>query len=196
MLGAHHLVCLHPIGEALRLDAAEIAVLKQTAQQTAGGCIDGDGARRRRGLQTRRQVRCLADHTAFLGFPGAYQIADHHHAGANANADLERLNAAQLANRLDERQSGPHRTLSVVLMRLRIAEIDEHAVAHVFRHEPAEAGDGLGDTFVISADHELRRSSGSSRVESALEPTRSVNITVTWRRSAVSCAKGVVVVVD
>ena len=31
-----------------------------------------------------------------------------------------------------------------------------------------------------------RRSSGSIRAESAVEPTRSENITVTWRRSAVS----------
>src|SRR5438477_299182 len=33
-----------------------------------------------------------------------------------------------------------------------------------------------------------RRSSGSIRAESAVEPTRSENITVTWRRSAVSVA--------
>src|SRR5262249_25434217 len=31
-----------------------------------------------------------------------------------------------------------------------------------------------------------RRSSGSMRVESAVEPTKSENITVTWRRSAAS----------
>ena len=31
-----------------------------------------------------------------------------------------------------------------------------------------------------------RRSSGSMRAESAVEPTRSANITVTWRRSASS----------
>ena len=31
-----------------------------------------------------------------------------------------------------------------------------------------------------------RKSSGSMRAESAVEPTRSENITVTWRRSAVS----------
>ena len=31
-----------------------------------------------------------------------------------------------------------------------------------------------------------RRSSGSMRAESAVEPTKSENITVTWRRSAVS----------
>ena len=35
-----------------------------------------------------------------------------------------------------------------------------------------------------------RRSSGSMRAESAVEPTKSENITVTWRRSAASCAFG------
>ena len=98
---AHHLVCLHPIRKALRLDGAEITVLKEIAQQTVGGCIDGDGAGCRRRLQTRRKVRRLADHTALLGFAGADQIADHHYTGSNSNADLERFNAAQLANRFD-----------------------------------------------------------------------------------------------
>ena len=40
-----------------------------------------------------------------------------------------------------------------------------------------------------------RRSSGSMRAESAVEPTRSENITVTWRRSAVSWVFGSVAVV-
>ena len=43
----------------------------------------------------------------------------------------------------------PHGSLGVVLMRLRIAEIDEHAVAHVLRDEPTEAAHGLGDAFLI-----------------------------------------------
>jgi hypothetical protein len=34
-------------------------------------------------------------------------------------------------------------------MRCRIAEINQHAVAHVFRHEPAEAAHGLSDAFLI-----------------------------------------------
>ena len=33
-----------------------------------------------------------------------------------------------------------------------------------------------------------RKSSGSMRAESAVEPTRSENITVTWRRSAIPVA--------
>ena len=41
-----------------------------------------------------------------------------------------------------------------------------------------------GDAFLV-ARNASRRSSGSIRAESAVEPTRSENITVTWRRSAV-----------
>jgi hypothetical protein len=150
---AHHLVRVHAIGEALCLDAAEIAVLKQTAHQTAGGCIDDDGARRRRGLQTSSEIRRLANNSLLLSCARSNEIADYNQPGANANADLERFNAAQFANRFDKCQSASDRALGVVLMRLRITEIDQHAVAHVFRHEAVEAGDRLGDTFVISADH-------------------------------------------
>jgi hypothetical protein len=35
-------------------------------------------------------------------------------------------------------------------MGLRIAEINQHAVAHVFRHEAAETAHGLGNAFLIS----------------------------------------------
>ena len=42
-------------------------------------------------------------------------------------------------HRLDERQPGAHRALGIVLVRLRIAEIDEDAVAHVLGDEAAEA---------------------------------------------------------
>ena len=76
-----------------------------------------------------------------------------------------------------------------MLVSLRIAEIDEHAVAHVLRDEPAKALHGLGDAVLIGGD-DLRRSSGSMRAESAVEPTRSENITVSWRRSALSCGFG------
>jgi hypothetical protein len=36
-----------------------------------------------------------------------------------------------------------------------------------------------------------RMSSGSSRTDSAVEPTRSENITVSWRRSAASATGGI-----
>jgi hypothetical protein len=37
-------------------------------------------------------------------------------------------------------------------MRLRVAEVRKHAVAHVLRHEPARLGDLLGAAAVIGAD--------------------------------------------
>ena len=49
----------------------------------------------------------------------------------------------------DQLKPCPYRPLGVVLMGLRIAKIDEHTVAHIFRHEPAEAAHRLGDALLI-----------------------------------------------
>ena len=62
------------------------------------------------------------------------------------------LSRRQSADRLDDRQPGAHRPLGIVLMRLRIAEIDQHAVAHVFGDKAVEAADRLGDRVVVGAD--------------------------------------------
>ena len=55
----------------------------------------------------------------------------------------------QMRHRRDQLQPRAHRPLGVVLMGLRIAEVHQHAVAHVLRHEPAEALHGLGDALLI-----------------------------------------------
>ena len=78
---------------------------------------------------------------AFLGLAGADEIANPDQAGGNANAHLDRLLDAQLADRFDERQPGPHRPLGIVLVRVRIAEIDEHPIAHIFSDEAVESCD-------------------------------------------------------
>jgi hypothetical protein len=78
------------------------------------------------------------------------------------------------------------RLLGVVLMRLRVAEIHEHTVAHVFRYVSTEAPHSFRDVFLIGRNDLAQ--SGSICAESAVEPTRSQNITVTCRRSAVSWA--------
>jgi hypothetical protein len=59
----------------------------------------------------------------------------------------------QSADRLDELQPGPHGSLGDVLVGARIAEIGEHAVAHVFCDEPACALDHAGTAAAVSADH-------------------------------------------
>ena len=59
--------------------------------------------------------------------------------------------------------------------------------------EPAKAAHGLCDGFLIRRN-DLAQILRSMRAESAVEPTRSDNITVTWRRSAVSWGFGSVAV--
>ena len=69
-------------------------------------------------------------------------------------------------------------------MRLRVAEINQHAVAHVLGDKAIEPGDDLGDGAVIGGD-DLAQILGIERAPtSAVEPTRSQNITVSCRRSA------------
>ena len=45
----------------------------------------------------------------------------------------------ELRHRFDQGEPGTHRALGVVLVRLRIAEIGQHAVAHVLGDEAAVA---------------------------------------------------------
>ena len=56
------------------------------------------------------------------------------------------------ADRLDQLQPRPHRPLRVILVRLRITEVDQHTVAHVLRDEPAEALHGLGDALLVGGN--------------------------------------------
>ena len=77
------------------------------------------------------------------------QIADHDQSRCDANARLQGRVGLQAAHSRDQLQPCAHRPLRIVLMGLRIAEIDEDAVAHILRHEAAEALHGLGDAFLI-----------------------------------------------
>ena len=65
---------------------------------------------------------------------------------------FQRLLYGEPADRVDDREPGAGRALGVVLVRLGIAEINEHAVAHVFGDKTAKAADGVGDAAVVGAD--------------------------------------------
>ena len=62
--------------------------------------------------------------------------------------------------------SPPDRTLGVIFMRLRIAEIDEYAIAHVLGYEAAEPTNRVGDALLISRN-DFAQVLGSMRAESA-----------------------------
>ena len=152
---AHHPRGRHRRAQALELDGAQIRVLEQTAGQPPRARRDHHRARLGQGLQPRREVRRLADHRLFLRGALADQIADDHQPGGDADPHLQwrRRGGVEPGHRLDQRQPGPHRALGIVLVGPRIAEIGEHAVAHILRDKPAGAFDNRGATSVVDADH-------------------------------------------
>ena len=143
------------LGKALEALRAEISQLEQPAHQPARRLADHHAARRRERLQPRREVRRLADHRLLLGRALADQLADHHQAGRDADPRRQRLAAgvAELPDCLDDRKPGAHRPLGLVLVRLRPAEIGQHAIAHVLGDMPVPALDHLGCSALVGADH-------------------------------------------
>jgi hypothetical protein len=59
----------------------------------------------------------------------------------------------QLRHRIDDVETRPHRTLGLVLMGARVAEIDEDAVAHVLRDKAVIAPDRRAAPALIRRDH-------------------------------------------
>jgi hypothetical protein len=117
-------------------------------------------------LQPRGEVRRLADNAALLRLPRSDQVADDNEPGRNADTGLQGSVRLERTDDTNQFQPSAHGPLRVVLMRLRIAKINQHAVAHVFRHEPAEAAHGLGNAFLIGRNdlaQVLRVHSGRQR---------------------------------
>jgi hypothetical protein len=141
-------------GKPLCCLAAEIPQPEQVADQAAGGAGEDDLPGLRKRLQTRREVRGLADHRLLPRRAFADQIADHDKPGGNADADGEsfRSTGFQPRHRRCYFQPRPHRPLGVVLMRPRIAEIGQHPVAHEFGDKAVIARDDAGNGVLIGAN--------------------------------------------
>src|SRR5215468_793671 len=88
-----------------------------------------------------REVWRLANDAPLLRRTCADQIAHDDEASGDANPNVQRLLCGEPADRVDDREPGAGRALGVVLMRPRIAEIDEHPVAHIFGDKTAKAAD-------------------------------------------------------
>ena len=63
-----------------------------------------------------------------------------------------RLLCGEPADRVDDREPGADRPLGIILVRLGIAEIDEHAVAHILGDKTAKPADGVRDAAMVGAD--------------------------------------------
>ncbi len=141
------------LGEAGERPAPKIRDLEEGADLPPRALGDDKRIRRGECLKPCGEVRCLADDTAFLRRARADQIADHREAAGDAETHPQRPRRRQMADRVDDRKPGAHRPLGVVLVRLRIAEVDKQPIAHVLRDKVVEAGDRFGDAAVIGADH-------------------------------------------
>jgi hypothetical protein len=104
-------------------------------------------------LEARGEVRCLADDRLFLRRAFADQIANDHEPGGYPNARF-RLDGFDIeaADSVDDAEPRPDRPLGIALMRPRIAELNQDAVAHVFGDKSVEPGDDFSDGAVIGAD--------------------------------------------
>ena len=151
---AQHLPRRHILGEALERDGAEIAILEQAADQPPCARCNHHGARLGQRLEASGKVGRLADDRLLLGRARADEVADHDEPGRDPDAHLQgdAGGGVELRHRLDQGKPGADRALGIMLVGLRIAEIGEHAVAHVLGDEAAVALDQLRAAAVIGAD--------------------------------------------
>jgi hypothetical protein len=150
---AQYLPSRHRPCDPLDLDGAEIAVFEEIADQPPRPRGDDDCVRLGQGLQPGGEVGRFANDRLFLRRALADQIADHHQPSGDPDPRLQ-LDGFDFepTDSVDQPQLRPHRPLGIVLMRSRVAEIDQHAVAHVLGDKPVQASDNLGDGAVICGD--------------------------------------------
>jgi hypothetical protein len=79
----------------------------------------------------------------------ANQVADNHQSGGNADPALKGRMCLHAAYGSYKFKPSPHGSLGIVLVGLGIPEIDQNAIAHVLRHEAAEALHGVGDALLV-----------------------------------------------
>jgi len=142
------------LGEALDRSPAEVAQPEQVADEAAGGAGENDLSGFGESLQARREIGGLARDGPLPRRALTEQVADDDKPGGNADADGEPLRSTglQARHRRFYFEPRPHRPLGIVLMGPRIAEIDQHPVAHEFSDKAVIARDDAGNGVLIGAD--------------------------------------------
>src|SRR5262249_50300874 len=135
--------------DAFEVLRSKVLKLKEVAHELPSALRNDYAVRLRNCLQACRKVRCLADDCLLQRSARADQITDDHKPCGNAYARLKWRVGLQAAHSRYQLQPSAHGTLCVVLVRLRVTEIDKGTVAHVLRDEPAEALHGVGDAFLV-----------------------------------------------
>jgi hypothetical protein len=101
----------------------------------------------------------------------------------------------EAADGVDDAQPRPDRALGIVLMRSRVAEVDQNSVAHVFGDKTIEPGDRISNSPVVCSDDlaqilgiEPPRERG--RTDQVAEHHRQLSpFGIGWRRCIARCRR-------
>jgi len=119
--------------DALEVLCAEVVQIEEIAEQSSCALRSDDRVRLGNPLQTCRKVWGLANDCLLLSRTPPDQIAYYDQSSGDAHTGSQWSTELQPSHRFDQFQPRPYRTLGVVLMRLGIAEVHKHTVAHVLR---------------------------------------------------------------
>ena len=184
-MGGENLEAADSAIETLEPDRPEIPQFEHLAEELARSGGDHNSPGGGNFLQPRSQVRRFADHSLLARRALADEIAHDHEARRDPNPRCKRLPGwcAEPLDRLNDRQARLYGALGIILACTWPTEIGQHPVTHQLGKLPADACD-LTCNSVLICVQDSRMSSGSRWDESAVDPTRSTNMTVSCRRSA------------
>ena len=133
------------LGKSLEVVSTEVAQAERIREQPARGAGDDDLSGLRQALQSRGEIRGIADERIVPQRAAAAEIAHDHEAARDADADRERLGGPGLEPRraLDDVERRSHRSLGVIPVGARVAEIRQDAVAAKIAEEAVIGLDDL-----------------------------------------------------
>ena len=140
---------------------AESGKLEQISHQLARALRDDDAVGAGNPLQSCGEIGRVTHDPSLLRLSRTQQITDDHDPGRDAHSHMQRaaFGRLQLRRGLGDRKPSPHGPFGVMLVRLRIAEIGEHPVAHVLGDEAPIARDQRRAALMIPRNdpHDLIR---------------------------------------
>jgi hypothetical protein len=138
-----------PFRSALQVLCSQILKLEQIADELSRVLRNDHAVRLGNALQARCKVWRLADNSLLLRSARTDQIADDYQSRCDAYARPQGRMGLQGGDRSHQLQPRAHGPLGVILMGLRIPEIDQDPVAHVLRYEATKALHGLCNALLV-----------------------------------------------
>ncbi len=116
----------------------------------------------------------------FLIASGDQEVANNHRSSGDSDANLQADSIFEFETRncFNQAEGRANGLFGIILMRFGIAKIRKHAVAHIARYNTFVIANDPCDFGMVTRLMTVRKSSGSSRTERAVDPTMSQNNTV------------------